>query len=238
MNVVPSRFAVSANNSFPYVGREQFAELWSKWLKIKDNTRRRRAIYVYGSMGYGKSHLLAALACLLVRLGEHVVYLPDCRAMLQDPLEYLQTAFLLAFQNARDYWDAVLQSKDFEDLALLSHQFANGRKICFIVDQLNALDVEADGQDNISNKKKAALLNFLQKVSSRQVYITSASANFKTARYMETKQTDDEKIPLLGGMTPVSVVFYNYLSDALNLPVGNVTLVVTSRTGLRRFHSS
>jgi hypothetical protein len=94
----------------------------------------------------------------------------------------------------------------------LSKQFANGRRICFIVDQLNALDVKANREDNISNEKKAALLEFLQKVSSRQVYITSASADFKTARYMQKKQTDDEKIPLLGGMTPVSAVLYIYLS--------------------------
>jgi hypothetical protein len=62
-------------------------------------TNVRRAIYVYGTRGYGKSHMLAALACLLVRQGERVVYLPDCFAMLHDPLEYLQLALLFTIRN-------------------------------------------------------------------------------------------------------------------------------------------
>jgi hypothetical protein len=55
---------------------------------------------VYGTDGYGKFHILAALACLLVRQKETVVYLPDCRAMLREPLEYLRNALLFAFADS------------------------------------------------------------------------------------------------------------------------------------------
>ena len=61
-------------------------ELWNIYVETKDGVLRSRRIYVYGSMGYGKSHMLAALACLLVKQNERVIYFPDCRSMLESPL--------------------------------------------------------------------------------------------------------------------------------------------------------
>jgi hypothetical protein len=206
IHTVPSRFAAPNNLTFAFIGREHFAKLWNAWLKIKSYIRYRQAIYVYGTMGYGKSHLLAALACLLVRQGERVVYLPDCRKMLSSPIPYLQKAFLFAFQDNDGYVNSVLECQTYNDLLSLTRRFATG-KLCFIVDQINALDPEDDGKDNVQNPNKAALYDFLLEVVDPHIYITSASANHKSARHMAKKQTDDEKLPFMGGMTKVSVVF-------------------------------
>ena len=83
-NIVPSRFAISGNGTFLFLGQEKFAVVWDMWLKISADLRHRRAIYVYGTRGYGKSRIVAALACLLVRNNQRVVYIPDCRAMLSN----------------------------------------------------------------------------------------------------------------------------------------------------------
>lgn len=72
---VPPRFDLSADGLFSYIGREMF-------------------------MGPEKSHILAVLTCLrLVRKKELDVYLPDCRAVLQQPLKYLRNALLFAFAD-------------------------------------------------------------------------------------------------------------------------------------------
>lgn len=204
MNPIPSRFSIN-KNTFSYMGREKFAQIWNTWLEVKDDVRRHRAIYVYGTRGYGKSYILAALACLLVRQGERVVYLPDCFAMLRDPLEYLRVALLFAIRDASSR-EQIHNCKTVNDLASFCVDFKIGR-LCIIADQLNALDPEPHGWDLSTNQVKADLLGILQRISHSHVYITSASANHQSARYLKRKETGERKIALLGGMTTVRDLF-------------------------------
>jgi hypothetical protein len=185
-------------------------------------------------MGYGKSHMLAALVCLLVRVGERVIYLPDCRSMLQDPLDYLRKAFLLAFRDDDRVSASICGCNNYDDLVGVSKQYLP-RRLCFIVDQLNALDPEPSGEDNVTNTSKDHFQRFILRASYSHVYISSASANHKSAKYLETRQTDDEKLSLMGGMTKVSVLFQNHFScpQALDLswkcPNGGSATPRTSR---------
>ena len=203
-NTIPPPFDVSSNGSFSYIGREKFALVWDAWLKTKADARHRQAIYVYGTSGYGKSHILAALACLLVRTKERVVYLPDCRAMLQEPLGYLRNALLFAFadSSSSDYREHIYQCEDIKALVDFCMSYKRGG-LCFIIDQLNALDPEPKGEDNVSDDRKFSLSELLQRISAGHVSITSASPNHKSAKHMARKDTGDQKIPLLGGMTKV-----------------------------------
>ena len=203
-NVVPPRFDLSGEGLFSYIGREKFTIIWEACLKIKADTRHRQAIYVCGTGGYGKSHILAALACLLVRKKEPVVYLPDCRAMLREPLEYLRHALLFAFvdSSSSGYRERIYECEDIEALAGFCKNYKRGG-LCFIVDQLNALDPELKGEDDISDQRKYELHELLQRILAGHVLITSASANHKSAKYMASKDTGDQKIPLLGGMMTV-----------------------------------
>ncbi|KAF8431713.1 hypothetical protein BGX38DRAFT_1177614 [Terfezia claveryi] len=52
--------------------------------------------YLHGTQGSGKSHILAALTCLLMKKGHRVVYIPDCRALILDLFRYLQFSLILA----------------------------------------------------------------------------------------------------------------------------------------------
>jgi energy-coupling factor transporter ATP-binding protein EcfA2 len=206
-NEVPPRFNLSGDGLFSYIGREMFTIVWETWLKIKADTRHRQAIYVYGTNGYGKSHILAALACLLIRKKEKVVYLPDCRAMLQEPLEYLRNALLFAFANSSfsDHRDWICECEDIESLAQFCRRYKG--RLCFIIDQLNALDPEPKGEDDIPDHRKFRLNELLRRISAGHVLITSASANHKSAKHMASQDTGDQKIPLLGGMTMVRELF-------------------------------
>lgn len=187
---------------FPTLEGKSLATFWKAWSTIKDQVRRRRAIYIYGSMGYGKSHILAALACLLIRTGHRIVYLPDCRAMLGEPLSYVQRALRLALWKPEDTnaLKKVLECKSFEELITICEPIEN---LCFMIDQENALDSEPSTADNVSNEDKAELQKCLRRICFMKISITSASANHKSARYMRQKQTDDVKIALLGGLSNV-----------------------------------
>jgi len=202
MNKIPPRFSLLDNSRFSYMGRECFSQVWEAYGIVKHNSRQHQAIYLYGSKGGGKSYILAALACLLVRTGTPVVYIPDCRAMLLDPLNYLKMAILFAFVNSKPSCEEIL---DCQNLKSLTNFCIRYHQLCFIVDQLNALDPEPMGQDKIPNEDKSSLRRLLLQISAKHILITSASANHKTFQYMAWKDTGERKIPLMGGMTSVRV---------------------------------
>ena len=204
-NRIPLRFPTLDDGLISYMGREAFAEVWKAWLKVKSDTRRPQSIYIYGSKGYGKSYILVALTCLLVCIGERVVYLPDCREALYEPMSYLQNAILLAFSdsNASNYRERIHRCNSIEDLVAFCKQYRADGQLCFIADQINALDPEPSGEDNVTNDDKARLQKLLHEMWNSHINIRSASANHKSAKYMARKDTGEQKIATLGGMTSV-----------------------------------
>ena len=74
----------------------------------------------------------------------------------------------------------------------------------FIVDQVNAFEKSAPNRDEISDSKKEAGQDIINNLSVGHFLITSASANYQTARYMAQKQTGEGKMSAKGGMTKVS----------------------------------
>ena len=71
--------------------------------------------------------------------------------------------------------------------------------------QQNALDPEPLARDNVPDSAKVELmtLQVLQRLTDGHIEITSASANHKTFMYMAAKDTDEQKVPLMGGMSKV-----------------------------------
>jgi hypothetical protein len=203
-NLVPARFSISNEGRISYMGpRVCFLLVWNALAEVRKDSQHRQAIYVYGGKGLGKSYIFAALACLLVRQGARVVYLPDCRAMLLDTLVYLQTALVFAFLDSAGHLEDIQRCEDVESLAEFCVAFKSTGQLIFIVDQLNALDPELTGEDEVPDDKKAWLRGLLQRMSARHINITSTSANHKTFKHMAARDTGDQKVPLMGGMTPV-----------------------------------
>lgn len=206
------RFHFSPNNRvrvFHYIGREQFGRVWDNAMSLLQLTGRTR-LSLSGTMGYGKSHILAALACLLARSGHHVVFLPDAREMLANKFSYLQTALLCAFTDPSlsSIRAGIRSCQTIDDLE--NFCYANGPLI-FIVDQINALEEEDDRSDSITNAEKTELHQLLRRLSSHYTYITGASANHRAAQRMRQKQTNDLKNEMTGGMSEVSVSFVDDL---------------------------
>jgi hypothetical protein len=127
--------------------------------------------------------------------------------MLQESLEYLRNALLFAFANSSfsDHRDWICEVEDIEDLAQFCRRYKG--RLCFIIDQLDAFDPEPKGEDDVPDHTKFGLNGLLKRISASHVLITSAPANHKSAKHMASKDTGDQKIPLLGGMTTVRELF-------------------------------
>ena len=71
------RFTILDDDSWSYLGREYFTTLLNKVTELMGSAT--GEISLYGTIGFGKTHLLAALVCYLSVAGKRVVYFPDCR---------------------------------------------------------------------------------------------------------------------------------------------------------------
>lgn len=174
---------------FEYMGRSQFRELQER-IKDKNFQNGHESIYLYGTSGAGKSHLLAALVCHLVHEGQRVFYLPDCSNLLLDPEEKMKEAYHFAYNDLPD-----LRTTGSVDA--LIDLMSNDPDIYIIVDQVNALRVEEnDGR----REKKVRVLDWLDNLRSDHRYIFSASANENSNR---EAYKGISVIPKFGGMSPV-----------------------------------
>jgi len=229
VNEIPLRFSPLNEGRFSYMGRECFDRVFEAFSLIQGNSLQRQAVYIYGGKGFGKSHILAALACLLVRTGTQVVYIPDCHACLLDPRSYLIKAIAFAFVNSKpSFREEILDCDDLESLANFCARYRMFGRLCFIVDQFNALDPEPMAQDAVSNADKESFRQLLNRMSTNHIMITSASADHKSFRHMVERESGEQKVSLMGGMTSVRVVLcvMPTLNPAL---VRNVFLVETPR---------
>jgi hypothetical protein len=184
-------------NHFEYMGRTQFHKL-QKRVENKTFLNGSESLYLYGTSGSGKSHLLAALVYHLVREGKRVFYIPDCSSLLLGPAETMWAAYNFAF-----YDSPVLGTiEDPDNVDALIRLVANDRDVYIIVDQVNTLDLEAKG-DDLRKERKAQVVRWLDALRFNNRYIFSASANENSNRDADRKQSSISVFPIFGGMDRV-----------------------------------
>ena len=183
----------------------------------KMNAMQCNRLHLHGTLGAGKSYLLAALVCQLQREGVRVVYLPDCYELLlcEPPVLYILPSLYSAF-----YQDPVLgrkvnelaqtffeKGRTREDLEWGMTMFCNlaaqvERPILWVVDQANALD---DGEyDRVSSVKKIQTRGLLDGLSSKHMKLSSSTANYSAAEYDQMRATSESRINLYLGLDDVS----------------------------------
>ncbi|KAN0085152.1 hypothetical protein V8E54_001619 [Elaphomyces granulatus] len=85
-----------------------------------------------------------------------VIYIPDCRELMKDPVSYVIAAMLFAWERNQR---RVMALKALEDINV----FVKGQQdVILVVDQLNALEKEDDDDEPVT-KRKAELREWLQK---------------------------------------------------------------------------
>ncbi|POG61805.1 hypothetical protein GLOIN_2v1786107 [Rhizophagus irregularis DAOM 181602=DAOM 197198] len=188
------RFAINNDGFFTYMGRKEFRNVLKTINQFRSGTGYMK-LFVYGTVGYGKSHILSAIACFLFRTGKRVIFLPDCRQLALDPVDYVKSALFLAYQDNNTKINEINSCEKFDDIINFCKPL--NEKLYFIVDQMNALDE----QDNtgISLEIKQQIRRDLDRMSNYHYYIMSSSANNKTMLHLMQKQTCELKIKLFGG---------------------------------------
>jgi energy-coupling factor transporter ATP-binding protein EcfA2 len=198
---------------FEYMGRSKFREL-QDFIKQPNFLAGCDRLYLYGTSGSGKSHLLAALACHLIREGKRVVYIPDCRDLLKRPGAVIWTALRLAFYDSASLND-IQNTNDAEEL--IDFMFGHKDDLYIIVDQLNALEV---ADNNASNARKAEQAEqAVQAMMFGHRFIFSASANEATSREADGKQTGNSVLQIFGGMSEVHQ-YLHVIPCSTHTPIG------------------
>lgn len=141
------------------------------------------------------------MVCLLMRKGRKVVFLPDCKALLRDPVDYFRSALLLTFAAEPSVQKQVTSLCTVE--AVIG--FCKARNdLTFIVDQFNALEQDMKKDDTETLKRKAVAQRLIDRSTSDRALLKAASANNLTARVIHDKQLNMNIVTLFGGMTQVS----------------------------------
>ena len=147
------RFPLSTDSHFLFYGRQPFSGVYNRVNALDFN--RSRMLYIHGSLGVGKSYILAALACLLKKQKRRVVYMPDTRAMLRFPFWHMHSALLLAYADDPSSTEELRSATSLSDLVEFAEQSAATERAYNIIGQFNALDVQDPSEDRNDNDKKA-----------------------------------------------------------------------------------
>ena len=198
--VLPTpRFKIDELGAFSYMGRVAFRGVLSH---VNDKSRGvSPKINLYGTKGYGKSHIIVAAVFLLLKEGHRVVFFPHARDFaLENSYEYLRAALVMAFADDDDALAEIENCLTVDDLT----EWARYQDFILIVDQLNSLEEDS----KISADKKSRAQRILDDLSPNHVYLRSFSANNLTSVVFANTQRSERDILLFGGFDDVEFSAY------------------------------
>jgi hypothetical protein len=201
---VPERFQIDDEDdqhNWFYVGREKFSEFTDKFRKVRRDIRRSHLI-LYGTRGYGKSHILAAFVCYLAAGEGRFVYIPDCREFFTAPVLYMKAAMLFAWGDDESEQQNIMTLDTLQEIYKF---FQAHPDVVLVIDQLNALE-KTRRDDEATVNKKAEVRHWLHslRASYKAKAILSSSANNNSILDGASKQSSGEIMHVYGGLTRVS----------------------------------
>jgi len=203
--LLPRRFKVDPgddNDKWFYTGRERFKELLEMFRDVRLR-RNRSALWVYGTKGYGKSHLLAAFVCYLAAQKERVVYIPDCRECIRSPVLYVRAAMLFAWADDKTIQEKIIMLDTKEEICDFFEHHQN-QNVIFVIDQMNAL-ADLDEDDAETRNEKGKVRKWLTRCRAGYKAVLSASANYKAYLQSSVKESTEDTMHVYGGFTAVSL---------------------------------
>ncbi|KAF8538315.1 hypothetical protein BDD12DRAFT_806239 [Trichophaea hybrida] len=204
---VPSNifsFSFGAVLHWGYMPRKKFSELLHQVeIQIKSSCRASE-IWLHGTTGYGKSHLLAALVCFLIKSGHRVLYLPSCHPLVHAPMCYLQDAMELTWADSPD---ALQQIRALETLPeIISFFHGVEEEVIFVIDQMEAL--QQTGPTDAWCNIRSELHRALYKASYYHLRVFSTSANTQSYHTLNRSRSNLIKVSAFGGMTKEELGFW------------------------------
>lgn len=183
------------------MGRASFAEVFGHYKKFLDGRDDTRKLALIGPVGTGRSSLLAAFACLLSRLGKHVVFIPNCSLLQRDFIYIMKPA--LYFAIPPDLHTAIDAVDSFEEIMELLHDF---KKDYFVFVFLN-WDALYYYSSRISATERATFFESIDKITSNHYSVYSISLNVEWPQALKACGDIVDTINLNEGLGQVRIVF-------------------------------
>lgn len=200
-----TRIKLLSSNTFRYMGRKRFKALYDAIDSlIKESvvsSRESKSLTVSGPAGSGKSYILAALACLLVKQGKFVVYIPSCEALaVGNPTALFKEILSLTFYPA--YQAQISAIRNIADLEGFLAGFDDGDIIC-IADDLDELHSKSH-DDSAERSHYKAMANIIMHIfSSKHLLLYSATKAFTDSQVDFKNLIAEESRFFICGMTKV-----------------------------------
>jgi Cdc6-like AAA superfamily ATPase len=184
---------------FPYMGRTKFMEL-NCLVESASFWRKNHGIYLFGTSGSGKSHILAASVVRLIQEGKKVVYLPNCIRLVRNFEATIRIALYFAFYGDSKACADIDHARGVDELL----EFLQKNKDNYlVVDELDALE---SGDDEEAERRMRA---WVSKMAADQCCIYSASGNLQSIQDMDTKEVNVTTIQFQGSMDEVRFISSN-----------------------------
>jgi len=219
---MPDRFKLSEENwgyllrsghkeSWQYSGRRKFKELVQKLKNVQDSEVH-NIVWLYGIQGCGKSHLLAVLVCCLIGEDERVVYIPDCRELLKNPVGYVRAAMLFAWATDITTQEEIMILDTLDEI---EDFFMSQNKVLFVVDQLDAFNSDGSGEEKVEHAESAEIRTWIMRFTSHSKAVFGLSTN--NVDFFEKSVERNSALLVPGGLDSVSYrkLCYNMASDSI-----------------------
>eukprot|EP01136_Pigoraptor_vietnamica_P024391 Opistho-1_new@77382 len=202
---VPERFHIDSSSQFSFFGRERFSELLALMRQLLQQGKvpaqscvmrapagETHVLKVYGSAGFGKSHMIAVAVAQLLGEGHPVVYIPEAgKLKSSSALEIFVKAFAVAYPQR------IAELRDCSDVDELRRVTSGWGRTLFVVDQLNSLEYSVTDPADAEAKKRGSELVELIVGLSPSVF--GYSANNRTAAMIAQKQRTERDFLCFGG---------------------------------------
>lgn len=188
------RFSVSNEDSttiFKFMGRTTISQVLSEIEKISTM----KTINIYGTKGYGKSHIIAAVVVKLMQENSRqIIFLPNAHDLAKAPVPYLKQALLVAFARDEEKSKEVAELKTVQELS----EWAIEQPFVLVVDQMNSIE---DGSRLAEDDKRStrSLIKTLFGYSQLTVY--GFSANNQSMVHQQVTQRSERDVGLFGGFS-------------------------------------
>ncbi|KAK2783618.1 hypothetical protein FQN52_009545 [Onygenales sp. PD_12] len=193
---MPDRFkgGHSPCGSYWYMGREEFARIADSFIDVLRGSNV-LDLWLYGPIGYGKSHILAALVYYLTSTGHRVIYIPDCRLCHRNPVTYVQNSMFFAWADDRAKLDKILSFRTLEDIEGFMRLYGKG--VTFIIDQVNPFTPD----DMTGQNENEKIRSWLDRCRGYLPALLSTSANNSSFLSTSHRQSNEKTIYVQGGFS-------------------------------------
>lgn len=211
-NLIPS----SHPPSFHFLPRTDFETRTHAWLNGASPLEREQ--FCWGTIGSGKSYILARMATSLLRTfrvnnaQQYMIYIANCWDMKDDAVGYMKSALMVAYgldANRLAEIDALPDTWD-DMMAWIRRRMRAGDRMYLIIDQFHSLSrstqcmqYDVDRSAQVDLKIQLRLLCSAIAISHGFV-IKASSAN--NEEWYEIDKEGDRITKLLGGLSEVSAI--------------------------------